>query len=43
MGIKGAGRRAEGDEHPAIPQSLGHNSVLGFGEEQVTPGTVSGG
>lgn len=42
-GINGAGRRAEGDEYPAILKSLGHNSVLGSGVEQVTPGTVSGG
>ena len=36
MGIKGAGRRAEGDEYPAILQSLGHNSALGFGKEHVS-------
>lgn len=41
-GINGAGRRAEGDEYPAILKSLGHNSALGFGVEQDTPGTVSG-
>lgn len=42
-GINGAGRRAEGDEYLAILKSLEHNSVLGSGVEQVTPGTVSGG
>lgn len=43
MGTKGVERSAERDEYPAILNSLKQNSVLGLGEEQIAPGTDSGG